>query len=118
MTLNRLIVLWSFLAAMLELDCPHQRGDVLAAGDVDRHGGGGVPPGANLGRRPDRGFAIDVGDVDVGPLLGEEPGDRDPDAGARAGDERNPVLEPLHGSAFRKACDLAPDPDAFNSYAG
>ena len=42
-------------------------------------------------------LAVDVGDVDVGAFGGEQLRRREPDAGGRAGDERNLVLQP-HGA--------------------
>ena len=54
---------------------------------LDRLDGGGSPVG------------IDLDDLDEGPMLGEQPGDRSADAYASTGNHGNPVLQqpvPVH----------------------
>ena len=77
----------------------HQRGDVLAARDIDRHRRAPRPLRDEPGRRLLAALAIDVGDVDVRALGGEQLRRGQPDAGGRAGDERDLVLQPRHSNS-------------------
>src|SRR6185312_9096537 len=73
----------------------HRRGDLLGVGHVG-HDIGGVL-GADLVGHEGEALLVDVGQDDLGPLLGEEPRGGGPDAPSAPGDQRDLALESTHG---------------------
>ena len=67
--------------------------DLLRVGDVAAH----VQPADLLGRRA-AALVVDVDDDDLGALLGEPAGGREPDAAPAAGDDRGAVLPAVQPS--------------------
>ena len=90
-------------ALVLLLDGAQERRDVLAARNVDGHRRGAKALGDKRLRRLPGALPVNVGDVDVGALGGEQLGRGKADAGRRPGDERDLVVQPGHGCGLLEA---------------